>query len=189
MSRGALVALVAVAVWGTGAPVPLSEATASLAIDPVLLTGEGPTLRVGPAEASHAVGLLANGAGAIGVAVAADGAFVAFTCGMRPQADVWFSGDWYRGRFADDGRGEAVGPDGERLTLDRTKDGRLSGTLRSPAGEELSAELAPAASTDGLYRRDDADGVLGAVALPGNAVCAVKRTLDDRFLPAGTVPY
>ena len=34
-----------------------------------------------------------------------------------------------------------------------------------------------------------ADGVLGAVALPAVAVCAVKRTNGGSPTPAGTVPY
>ena len=105
----------------------------------------------------------AKGEGAFGVAVAAVGAFLAFTCGMASRADVWFSGDYYRGRLP-----VAVnGPD------------------RAPG---LTA-TEPAAPADELFRRDDADGVLGAVALPGNTVCAVKRNADGRFLSAGTVPY
>jgi hypothetical protein len=133
--------------------------------------------------------LLANGEGAFGVAVAADGAFLAFTCGMAARADVWFSGDWYRGRLANDRPVTVPGPDGEGLTLSRTTEGGMAGELAAPNREPLLAVAAPAGPADGLFRRDDADGVLGAVALPGNTVCAVKRTVDGRFLPAGTVPY
>ena len=62
-------------------------------------------------------------------------------------------------------------------------------TIEPAAGEALPLASTTAAPEDGLFRRDDADGVLGAVALPGNAVCAVKRTSDGRLIPAGTVPY
>jgi hypothetical protein len=133
--------------------------------------------------------LLANGEGAFGVAVAADGAFLAFTCGMSARADVWFSGDWYRGRLVGDQPVTIPGSDSESLTLLRATEGGLSGELAAPDREPLLAAAAPAAPADGLFRRDDADGVLGAVALPGNTVCAVKRTDDGRLLPAGTVPY
>jgi hypothetical protein len=121
--------------------------------------------------------------------VAADGAFLAFTRGMAARADVSFSGDWYRGRLGNDRPVTVPGPDGESLTLSRTTGGSLSGEVASPDQEPLLATAAPAGPADGLFRRDDADGVLGAVALPGNTVCAVKRTADGRFLPAGTVPY
>ena len=155
----------------------------------VLTTGEGKALRVGPLAAEHAVGLLANGAGSIGVAVAADGSFLAFTCGVRANPDAWYSGDWYRGTLAGDRPAEATGPDGERLRIARAPGGGIVVVLTSAAEDTLTAPVAVAVDGDGLYRRDDADGVLGAVALPGNAVCAVKRTSDGRFLPAGTVPY
>jgi hypothetical protein len=131
---------------------------------------------------------LANGEGAFGVAVAADDAFLAFTCGMAARADVWFSGDWYRGRLADEPV-TVLGPEGERLTLSRTPEGGLAGEVTGADRAPVSSAAEPAAPADGLFRRDDADGVLGAVALPGNTVCAVKRTVDGRFLAAGTVPY
>jgi hypothetical protein len=133
--------------------------------------------------------MLANGEGALGVAVATDGAFLAFTCGMVARADVWFSGDWYRGRLTAEEPAAVPGPDGEHLTLSRGTDGGLTGELAGPEGERVSAKASFASEVDGLFRRDDADGVLGAVALPGNTVCAVKRTDDGRLLPAGTVPY
>ncbi len=109
--------------------------------------------------------------------MAADGAFLAFTCGMAARADVWFSGDWYRGRLVD----EPVivsGPDGEQFILSRTPEGGLTGAVTG------SDHTGPAAPADKQLHRDDADGVLGAVALPGNTVCAVKRTADGRFLPS-----
>jgi hypothetical protein len=65
----------------------------------------------------------------------------------------------------------------------------LAGELAGPDREPLLAAPTSAAPADGLFRRDDAGGVLGAVALPGNTVCAVKCTAEGRFLPAGTVPY
>jgi hypothetical protein len=133
--------------------------------------------------------LLANGEGAFGVAATADSAFLSFTCGMAARADVWFSGDWYRARIVSDQAVTVRGSDGESLTLLRATEGGLSGELAAPNRGPLLAAAAPAASADGLFRRDDADGVLGAVTLPGNTVCAVKRTDDGRFLPAGTVSY
>ena len=180
--------LAAALLGGAGRPAPRAGPFAAATPEPLLLTGEGAALRVGPPGAQHFVGLLANGAGAVGVAVAADGAFLAFTCGTRPAADAWYSGDWYRGRLGDDPV-EVPGPDGERLRLARAPDGRVYGTIGPAAGEALPLAPMTAAPEDGLFRRDDADGVLGAVALPGNAVCAVKRTSDGHFLPAGTVPY
>jgi hypothetical protein len=180
--------LAAALLGGAGSPTPPSVLLAAATPERLLTTRDGPALQVGPPGSEHFAGLLANGEGALGVAVAPDGAFLAFTCGMAARADVWFSGDWYRGRLASDRPVTVPGPDGESLTLSRTKSG-LAGELVAPARESLLAEVAPAASADGLFRRDDADGVLGAVALPGNTVCAVKRTADGRFLPAGTVPY
>jgi hypothetical protein len=174
---------------GTGSPAPPSALLAEATPESFLSTREGPALRVGPPGSEHFAGLLANGEGALGVAVAADGAFLAFTCGMAARADVWFSGDWYRGRLASDQQVTVPGSDGESLTLSRATEGGLAGELTAPEREPLLATAAPAAPADGLFRRDDADGVLGAVALPGNTVCAVKRTDDGRFLPAGTVPY
>ena len=179
--------LVATLLGGAGGPAPPSPLVAATP-SPLLLTGEGHALRVGPAGAEHSVGLLANGEGAVGVAVAADGAFLAFTCAMPARPDAWFSGDWYRGRLGEDPV-EVPGPDGERLRLARAPDGRVVGELEAAAGEALPLAPTTAAPPDGLFRRDDADGVLGAVALPGNTVCAVKRTSDDRLIPAGTVPY
>ena len=85
--------------------------------EPLLSTREGPALRVGPPGSEHFVGMLANGEGAFGVAVAVDGAFLAFTCGMAARADVWFSGDWYRGRLTAEEPATVPGPDGEHLTL------------------------------------------------------------------------
>ena len=179
---------VLVLLGGAGSPAPHAAPRFAATPEPLLSTQEGPALRVGPPGSEHFVGLLANGEGAFGVAVAADGAFLAFTCGMAARADVWFSGDWYRGRLADEPV-TLAGPDGERLTLSwRPEDGlaaEVTGSDRTP----VRAAAAPAAPADGLFRRDDADGVLGAVALPGNTVCAVKRTADGQFLPAGTVPY
>jgi hypothetical protein len=180
--------LVAVLLGGAGAPAPRPGPLLAATPEPLLTTREGPTLRVGPPESEHFVGLLANGEGALGAAVAADGAFLAFTCGMTARVDVWFSGDWYSGRLAEQPV-TVPGPDGERLTLSRTTDGGLAGEVTAPDREPVLAVATPAAPEDGLFRREDADGVLGAVALPGNTVCAVKRTSDDRFLPAGTVPY
>ena len=180
--------LAAALLGGAGSLTPPSVLLAAATPEPFLTTRDGPALRVGPPGSEHFVGLLANGEGAFGAAVSADGAFLAFTCGMAARADVWFSGDWYRGRLASDQPVTVPGPDGESLTLSRTKGG-LAGELVAPGRESLLASVAPAAPADGLFRRDDADGVLGAVALPGNTVCAVKRTADGRFLPAGTVPY
>ena len=174
---------------GAGSPTPPSALLAAATLEALLSTREGPALRVGPPGSEHFAGLLANGEGALGVAVATDGAFLAFTCGMAARADVWFSGDWYRGRLANDQPATVPGPDGESLTLSRTTEGGLAGELAAPDREPILAVAAPAAPADGLFRRDDADGVLGAVALPGNTVCAVKRTDDGRFLSAGTVPY
>jgi hypothetical protein len=190
MRLGAFGFLLAAALLGDAeSPAPPSALLAATTPETLLATQEGPALRVGPPGSEYFAGLLANGEGALGVAVAADGAFLAFTCGMAARSDVWFSGDWYRGRLGNDRPVTVPGPDGERLSLARTTEGSLSGELTAPEREPLLATAAPAAPADGLFRRDDADGVLGAVALPGNTVCAVKRTDDGRFLPAGTVPY
>ncbi|HEV2066712.1 MAG TPA: hypothetical protein VGR08_07745 [Thermomicrobiales bacterium] len=170
--------------WAPPAGTPITAMS-----EPMLTTSEGSVLRVGPAEVTHFAGLLANGEGAFGVAVAPDGAYLAFTCGMRPHAGVWYSGDWYRGKLAKRETTTMARPDGEELVIERASDGALVGSLRSSTGNQLAVEVVMASLQDGLFRRDDADGVLGAVALPGNTVCAVKRTADDRFLPAGTVPY
>src|SRR5215212_5518828 len=177
--------IVAALLGGAGSPAPRASPLIAATPEPLLSTREGPALRVGPPGSEHFIGLLANGEGAFGVAVAADGAFLAFTCGMAARADVWFSGDWYRGRLANDRPVTVPGPDGESLNLSRTTEGDLAGELTAPDREPLLVEAPPAAPADGLFRRDDADGVLGAVALPGNAVCGVKRTADGRFLPAG----
>jgi hypothetical protein len=174
---------------GAGSTAPPATPRASGTPAPLLTTGLGRALRVGPAEATHHVGLLANGAGAVGVALAGDGSFLAFTCGMRANAAAWYAGDWYRGRLVTSQPVEVAGPDRERLRLARAPDGRLDGTLAVMGHDPVAFAAAPAGAGDGLFRRDDADGVLGAVALPGNAVCAGKRTVDGRFLPAGTVPY
>jgi hypothetical protein len=179
---------VAALLGGAGTPAPHASPRVAATPEPLLSTREGPALRVGPPGSEHFAGLLANGEGAIGVAVAADGAFLAFTCGMAARADVWFSGDWYRGRLADEQPVTVPGAEGEHLTLWRRTEGvigEVTGSDRTP----VRATAVPAAPADGLFRRDDADGVLGAVALPGNTVCAVKRTDDGRVLPAGTVPY
>jgi hypothetical protein len=181
--------IVAALLGGAGIPAPPAAPLAAATPEALLSTREGSALQVGPPGSEHFVGLLANGEGALGVAVATDGAFLAFTCGMAARADVWFSGDWYRGRLANDQPATVPGPDGESLTLSRTTEGGLAGELAAPDREPILAVAAPAAPADGLFRRDDADGVLGAVALPGNTVCAVKRTDDGRFLSAGTVPY
>jgi hypothetical protein len=180
-------AFVAVLPGGAGLPAPHAVPRVAATPEPLLSTREGPALRVGPPGNEHFVSLLANGEGAFGVVVAADGAFLAFTCGMAARADVWFSGDWYRGRLADEPV-TVSGPDGERLNLSWGTEGMMgevTGSDRTP----VHAAAAPAAPADGLFRRDDADRVLGAVTLPGNTVCAVKRTDDGRFLAAGTVPY
>jgi hypothetical protein len=179
--------MVAVLLGGAGDPAPHAAPRAATP-EPLLSTREGPALRVGPPGSEHFVGLLANGEGALGVAVTADGSFLAFTCGMAARVDVWFSGDWYRGRLADESV-IASGPDGEQLSLSRTPEGGLAGAVTESDRTPVVATVEPAAPDDGLFRRDDADGVLGAVALPGNTVCAVKRTADDQFVPAGTVPY
>jgi hypothetical protein len=181
--------LVAVLLGGTGSPAPLAGPRIAATLEPLLNTREGPALRIGPPGSEHFVGLLANGEGALGVAVAADGAFLAFTCGMAARTDVWFSGDWYRGRLTAEEPVTVPGPDGEHLTLSHGTDGSLAGELAGSEGARVSAKASFASEVDGLFRRDDADGVLGAVALPGNTVCAVKRTDDGRLLPAGTVPY
>ena len=181
-------AFVAVLLGGAGLPAPHAAPRLAATPEPLLSTREGPALRVGPPGSEHFVGLLANGEGALGVAVAADGAFLAFTCGMAARADVWFSGDWYRGRLADEPV-TVSGPDGEQLSLSRTPEGGLAAEVTGTDRTPVVAAAEPAAPADGLFRRDDADGVLGAVALPGNTVCAVKRTDDGRFLAAGTVPY
>lgn len=157
--------------------------------EPMLITGEGPVLRVGPAEVTHFAGLLANGEGAFGVAVAPDGAYLAYTCGMRPQVDAWYSGDWYRGTLISGEVVDAEGEDRERLQLGYSPAGNIEGALISSKGDTFPIIAGPASVGDGLFRRDDADGVLGAVALPGNTVCAVKRTTDGELVPAGTVPY
>jgi hypothetical protein len=181
--------LAAALLGGVADPAPPSALLAAATPEALLTTGEGAALRVGPPGSEHFAGLLANGEGALGVAVTSDGAFLAFTCGMAARADVWFSGDWYRGRLANDQPVTVPGPDGESLHLSRTTEGRLTGELVAADHEPLRAVAAPAAPADGLFRRDDADRVLGAVALPGNTVCAVKRTADGRILAAGTMPY
>ncbi len=181
--------MVAALLGGVGNPAPPAALLAAATPEPLLSTQEGPTLRVGPPGSAHFVGLLANGEGALGVVVTADGAFLAFTCGMAARADVWFSGDWYRGVLPTEQPVVVSGPDGEQLRLSRTAEGGLAGTVTGSDRASVMAAAEPAAPADGLYRRDDADGVLGAVALPGNTVCAVKRTADGQFLPAGTVPY
>ncbi len=173
---------------GAGSPAPHAAPRVAATPEPLLSTREGPALRVGPPGNEHFVGLLANGEGAFGVAVAADDAFLAFSCGMAARADVWFSGDWYRGRLMDE-QVTVSGPDGEHLILSRGSDGSVTGELAGPEGKRVSAKATVAGAADGLFRRDDTDGVLGAVALPGNIVCAVKRTGDGRFVAAGTVPY
>jgi hypothetical protein len=107
---------------------------------------------------------------------------------MAARTDVWFSGDWYRGHLTD----EPVivpGPDDEQLRLSRTAEGNLAGAVTGSDRAPAMSAAGPAAPADGLFRRDDADGVLGTIALPGNTICAVKRTDDGRFLAAGTVPY
>jgi hypothetical protein len=127
---------------------------------------------------------LANRAGAFGLAVAASGAFLAFTCGMASRADVRCSGNWYRGRLEDEPV-NVSGSDGGQLRLSSIPEGYRAGAVTEPDRAPVLAAAEPAALADGLFRRDDADGVLGAVALPGNTLCAVKRTADGRFLPAG----
>ena len=92
---GALLAAALLALPGLGAGADATPPAPPAG--PLLLTGQGEALQVGPYAAAHAVGLLANGERAIGVAVAPDGAFLAFTCGIMRQADTWFAGDWYRG--------------------------------------------------------------------------------------------
>jgi hypothetical protein len=180
--------LVVLLVRGAGLPAPHAAPRIAATPEPLLSTREGSALRVGPPGSEHFVGLLANGEGAFGVATAADGTFLAYTCGMAARVDVWFSGNWYRGRLMDEPV-TVPGPDGELLTLSRGSDSSLAGELARPDGERVSAKATVAGAADGLFRRDDADGVLGAVALPGNTVCAVKRTDDGRYLAAGTVPY
>src|SRR5687768_6794858 len=100
---------------GAESPTPPSSLLAAATPESLLSTRDGPALRVGSSGSEHFVGLLANGEGALGVAVAADGAFLAFTCGMAARADVWFSGDWYRGRLVVDEPVIVSGPDGEQL--------------------------------------------------------------------------
>jgi hypothetical protein len=180
--------LVAALLAGAGSPGSQAGPRAATP-EPLLSTREGLTLRVGPPGSEHFVGMLANGEGALGVAVATDNAFLAFTCGMAGRTDVWFSGDWYRGRLAAEEPVTVPGPDGERLTLWRTPEGALAAKVSALGHVSAVASTATAAPEDGLFRRDDAGGVLGAVALPGNTVCAVKHTDDGHLLPAGTVPY
>lgn len=180
---------VAVLLGGAGVPAPHAAPRVAATPEPLLSTGEGPALRVGPPGSEHFVGLLANGEGAFGVALAADGAFLAFTCGMAARSDVWFSGDWYRGRLADEHPVTVPGAEGEHLTLSRMPEGILAAEVTGSDRTPVVSAAEPAAPADGLFRRDDADGVLGAVALPGNTVCAVKRTDDGYFRAAGTVPY
>ena len=112
--------IVAALLGGAGSPAPHAGPLVAATPEPLLSTREGPALRVGPPGSEHFVGLLANGEGALGVAVATDGAFLAFTCGMAARADVWFSGDWYRGRLTAEEPVTVPGPDGEHLTLSRT---------------------------------------------------------------------
>src|SRR5215211_5085184 len=131
--------LVAVLLGGTGSPAPLAGPRFAATLEPLLNTREGPALRIGPPGSEHFVGLLANGEGALGMAVAVDGAFLAFTCGMAARVDIWFSGDWYRGRLIDDPV-TVPGPDGERLTLTRGTDGSIAGELSRPEGERVSAK-------------------------------------------------
>jgi hypothetical protein len=181
--------IVAALLGGVGSPAPHAGSRVAATPQPLLSTREGPALRIGPPGSEHFVGMLANGEGALGVAVATDGAFLAFTCGMVARADVWFSGDWYRGRLTAEEPVTVTGPEGERLTLSRTPEDSLAAEVTETDRAPVSSAAEPAATTDGLFRRDDADGVLGAVALPGNTVCAVKRTDDGHLLPAGTVPY
>ena len=116
---------VLVLLGGAGSPAPHAAPRLAATPESLLSTRQGPALRVGPPDSEHFVGLLANGEGAFGVAIAADDAFLAFTCGMAARADVWFSGDWYRGRLADEPF-TVAGPDGEHLTLARTPEGGLS---------------------------------------------------------------
>jgi hypothetical protein len=75
------------------------------------------------------------------------------------------------------------------LRLSPTPEGHLSVAVTGPDRAPVLAAAGSAAPADELFRLDDADGVLGAVALPGNTVSAVQRTADGRFLSAGTVPY
>jgi hypothetical protein len=188
--RGAAIGLlVATLLGGAGSAALRAGPLAATTVEPLLSTREGPALRVGPPGSEHFVGFLANGEGAVGVAVAADGAFLAFSCGMAARVDVWFSGDWYRGQLDADDPIMVPGPDGKSLSLLRGTQGGLSGELTAPDRASLPVAADPAAPQDGVFRRDDAGGVLGAVALPGNTVCAVKRMDDGHVLPAGTVPY
>ncbi len=68
------------------------------------------------------------------------------------------------------------------------------------AANALLRLITPAAATPGPVltmgkdsalraRQADAAHVVGTVALPGNTVCAIKRTVDGHVAPAGTVPY
>src|SRR5215212_5592024 len=118
--------IVAALLGGAGSPAPPATQRVAATPEPLLSTREGPALRVGPPGSEHFVGLLANGEGAFGVAVATDGAFLAFTCGMAARADVWFSGDWYRGRLTAENPVMVAGPDGERLTISRTPEEGLA---------------------------------------------------------------
>src|ERR671910_3204688 len=156
---------VAALLGGAGSPAPHAAPRVAATPEPLLSTREGPALRVGPPGSEHFVGLLANGEGALGMAVAVDGAFLAFTCGMAARADVWFSGDWYHGRLMN----EPVtmpGPDGERLTLSRGSDGSLAGELAGPEGERVSANATVAGAAGGVFRPGHAGGGAGGVAPP-----------------------
>ena len=65
--------LVAMLLGGAESPTPPSALLAAATPEPLVSTRDGPALRVGPSGSEHFVGLLANGEGALGVAVAADG--------------------------------------------------------------------------------------------------------------------
>ena len=74
--------LAAALLGGAESPTPPSALLAAATPEPLLSTRDGPTRRAGPSGSEHFAGLLANGEGALGVAVAADGTFLAFTCGI-----------------------------------------------------------------------------------------------------------
>ena len=184
---GALVASLALMV----ATVSPTDTTAStVTASPTFLTRLGHALRVGPQGAQHYVALLAHGAGALAIVVASSGEFLAFACGSAASTDAWYSGDWYRGLLPDRGVVEVSGPDGERLAVGRSPEGRPEGTLTSADDEVQVWSSGHAAPEDGLFRREDADGVLGVVALPGLAACGVKRSIGgSHFVQTSTVPY
>jgi hypothetical protein len=61
--------LIAVLPGDAGDPAPQAGHVVAVTPEPLLTTREGPALQVGPPGSEHFVGLLADGEGALGVAV------------------------------------------------------------------------------------------------------------------------